>query len=106
MLGVMLAGKLYGREPVMVIPAKTPWNEVIKLMLSAQVTLWVLPVQHQARLHAEMVEVCTLQQDQGWRVDAWPPGRNTMSDKLCFWSLMGHTCSADITTAWEPWYFL
>ena len=30
MFGVMLAGKLYGREPVMVIPAKTPWN---KLML-------------------------------------------------------------------------
>ena len=26
MLGVMLAGKLYGKEPVMVIPAKTPWN--------------------------------------------------------------------------------
>ena len=25
MLGVMLWGKLYGREPVMVMPASTPW---------------------------------------------------------------------------------
>ena len=29
MLGVIFAGKLYGSEPVMVIPAKTPWYEVI-----------------------------------------------------------------------------
>ena len=42
---------------------------------------WVSPGQHQARLRAEMVEVCTLQQDQGWRVDVLPPGQDTTSDK-------------------------
>ena len=31
MFGVILAGKLYGREPVMVIPAKTPCSKTLKL---------------------------------------------------------------------------
>ena len=31
MFGVILAGKLYGREPVMVIPARTPCRMSLKL---------------------------------------------------------------------------
>ena len=31
MFGVILAGKLYGREPVMVIPAKTPCSKTFYL---------------------------------------------------------------------------
>ena len=101
MFGVILAGKLYGREPVMVIPAKTPcWKS---LMLYFRVDSKISPGRHRVGLRDEMVEECRPRQDQEWRAGVLPPGKSKDNLALHF---NGHTWSADITTAWDPWYFL
>ena len=51
----------------------------------------------------EMVEECRPRQDQEWRGGVLPPGKSKDNLALHF---NGHTWSADITTAWDPWYFL
>ena len=63
----------------------------------------ISPGRHREELRDEMVEECRPRQDQEWRGGVLPPGRNRDNLALHF---NGPTWSADITTAWDPWYFL